>query len=115
MILYIEVLIVLVVVGILSLWFLWFSISRYISRRRYKPENDRGHKGEENRQKLIAEGKSDPTKSIINDAGFEEPPRPSVLPTTKVNNLGKTDNSIGKPGKSNGGSSKRFRNPFRKR
>lgn len=98
------------------LWYLWFTLSRKISRRRYDPKNDRGLKGEENRQKLIAEGKPDPTKSIIDDAGFKEPPRPSLLPTTEANDTGKADTSTGKTSKSNGGLSKRFRrNPFRRK
>ena len=111
---YIEVLILLVIVVILSIWFMWFSISREISRRRYKPENDRGLKGEENRKKLIAEGKSDPAKSIINDAGLTQLEGHSILPTTEANDIGKADNSIGKTSKGNGGLSKR-RNTFRRR
>jgi len=111
---YIEVLILLVIFIILSIWFTWFSISREISRRRYKPENDRGLKGEENRKRLIAEGKSDPAKSIINDAGLTQLEGHSILPTTEANDIGKADNSIGKTSKSNGRLSKR-RNTFRRR
>lgn len=113
---YIEFLIVIVVIIILFLWYVWFTISKEISKRRYKSENDRGFKGEENRQRLIAEGKSDPAKSISNDAGFTEPPGSTFLPTTETNDIGKADTSNRKTSKSNGGISKRFRrNPFRRK
>jgi len=112
---YIEVLVLVVIVLLVFLWFAWYKTSKWFNERRYKQENDRGHKGEENRKRLIAEGKSDPTKSIINDAGFKEPGRQSILQTTETNNLGKADNSNGKTSKSNGRTSKKFRNPFRRR
>jgi len=115
MVVYIEVLVVVIIVLMLFLWFTWFKISKWISERRYKQKDDRGYQGEENRQRLIAEGKSDPTKSIINDAGLTEPQRRSILPTTENNDLGEADNSNGKTSNSNGGLSKRFRNPFRRK
>ena len=115
MTIYIEVLVLVVIALLIFLWFTWFKFSKWINERRYKPENDKGIKGEENRRKLLAEGKFDPTKPIINDAGFTEPPRQSILQTTEINDIGEADNGIGKTSNSNGGTSKRFRNPFRRR
>jgi len=115
MVMYIEVLILVIIAIMLFLWFVWFKISKWISERRYKQKDDRGYQGEENRQRLIAEGKSDPTKSIINDAGSTQLKGQSILPTTETNDLGEADNSPGKTSNSNGRTSKRFRNPFRRR
>ena len=97
------------------LWFTWFKISKWINERRYKQEDDKGYRGEENRKRLIAEGEPKPTKSIINDAGLTQPPGQSILPATETNDLGKADNSIGKTSNSNGRTSKRRRNPFRRK
>lgn len=112
---YIEVLVIVVIVLLLFLWFSWFKTSKWINERRYKKENDRGYQGEENRQRLIAEGKSDPTKSIINDAGPTESSGQSILPTTEINDIGEASDGIGKTSNSNGKLSKKFRNPFKRR
>ena len=115
MTMYIEVLVIVVIALLLFIWFAWFKTSKWIAERRYKQEDDRGYQGEENRKRLIAEGKSDPAKSISDDAGLTEPPEQSILPTTKVNVGGEKSDSIGKTSKSNGRPSKKFRNPFRRR
>lgn len=112
---YIEVLILVIIVLLVFFWIVWSMITKWINERRYKPENDKGLKGEENRRRLIAEGEPDIAKSIINDAGFTEPPERTILQTTEINDIREADNSIGKTSNSNGGTSKRFRNPFRRK
>ena len=116
MTMYIEVLVLVVIALLFFFWFIWSKISKWISERRYKQKDDKGYQAEENRRRLIAEGKPDPAKSISNDAGLTEPPEQSILPTTKTNDIGEADNSTGKTSTSNGRTSKRFRrNPFRRR
>lgn len=115
MVIYIEGLVIFIIILMLFSFGVWFFLTRYISRRRYKTEDDRGYQGEENRKRLIAEGKSDPAKSIIDDARSTEPPRPSILSTTKINDIGEADTSTRKTSEGNGGPSKRFRNPFRRK
>ena len=113
---YIEVLVLVVIALLIFLWFIWSKISKWINERRYKQEDDKGYKAEENRRRLIAEGKPDPAKSISNDARLTEPPERGILPTTETNDTGEADNSPGKASRSNGRTSKRFRrNPFRRK
>ena len=58
--LYIELLVVAIILIVLLVWILWMAISKYIYVRRLKPENDKGQKGEDERQRLIREGLPNP-------------------------------------------------------
>lgn len=104
----IEFLIFVVIVIMLLFWFLWFKLSKWTAVRRYKTENDKGFKGEENRRRLIAEGKPDPAKSVIDNARFTESSKHNILSTTDIDDVGKTSTSNGNVGK-------KFRNPFIRR
>ena len=114
MIFYIELLIVIAIFLLFIFWFIWQQLSKKILERRYKPENDKGLKGEENRRRLIAEGKPDPQKSIITNAGLAESKESGILQTTKTDDVREADNSNGEAGRVNGKIGRKFRNPFKR-
>jgi len=69
---YIEYLIFVIPPLIFVLWFLWFRLSKIWLRRRYKPENDKGRKGEEHRRELTGLGEG--------QRGVEGSAQPTIQP-----------------------------------
>ena len=97
---YIEVLIPFVIMSLVTLWFFWLKLSTKWHKWRYKPENDRGEKGEEHRKELIRAGLPDPittvAKTIVDTSGQREPTERSDLPTATSDDVGTNSNSVGK-------------------
>lgn len=122
---YIESIIFIIILLLITFWTIWYAVSRKWNERRYKPENDRGKIGEEHRQEFIREGKSDPSKSIGFYDGQRQPARQFSLPPTVANNPGEDGHGTGKTGSSNGkspggspgtrGKPRKFKNPFKKK
>ena len=112
---YIELLIPLLIVLIAGLWFLWFKLSKKFHNWRYKPENDRGKKGEEHRQELIKAGQPDPigaiTDAVKDTGGQGKPEGQDIVQATELDIVRKDSNGFGKGSKSG----RKFRNPFKKR
>lgn len=66
MAIYIEVLVIFAMVFMVIVWAVWNKVSRFIIKRRYKQEDDKGWLGEEHRKKLIGRGVEDPIRTIKN-------------------------------------------------
>jgi len=49
----IELIMILLIIVLLLLWAIWFRLSRWYYRRKYKPENDKSRQGEEIRRRDI--------------------------------------------------------------
>lgn len=64
MTIYIELLVVFAIIFMIIVWAVWSKVSRYIIKRRYKQEDDKGWLGEENRKRLISRGIEDPIRAI---------------------------------------------------
>lgn len=98
--LYIELLVLGSIGLMFALWFLWVTTTKFYHKWRYKPENDRGKKGEDNRQRLIREGHPDPigtvAKAIDDIGGQGESEGSRVIPTADVNSVGKDSDGIRK-------------------
>ena len=47
---YIEVVMVIAVILIFFLWMIWFNFTRWLAKRRYKPDNDKSRQGEDKRR-----------------------------------------------------------------
>ncbi len=122
MLISIEFLIFLLLISEFGLWFLWFRISRWTHVRRYKKENDKGYLGEENRKRLIEEGKRKTKgRESVSDSTVPDLQRPTSferssslqIPTT--NDDGKTNPGDGETSGSNRKVGRKFRNPFFRR
>lgn len=109
---YIEVLIILIPLLLVVAWFLYVQLTKYIYNRRYKPENDKGKKGEEHREEFIRRGLQDtspePEKTSVNLTGQREPEGRSDVPTASSSLVGKNDTSLRK-GSRRRGIFRRFR------
>ncbi len=47
MIIQIELIVVVVLILLLLIWSLWFNLTTYLNKRRYKPQNDKARRGQE--------------------------------------------------------------------
>lgn len=85
MVLYIELLVLYIVLGIFIIWRLWLVWSTWRLQKKYKPENDKARKGgvaeSGGREKGIAET----TSSVLR---LDEPSTGTILQTTTVDNTG---------------------------
>lgn len=123
---YIEVLVIIILILVVLVWALWMAISKYIYVRRYKPENDKGERGEQERQRLIKEGLPNPgtrdqfsrgAESTDSIKGSPKPREQIGVQTTDTNNDREDSNSSRKSSSSDDevSKSRRFRNPFKRR
>lgn len=88
----IELLVFIVMVLVVIAWFVFTFITKQISKWRYKPENDKGKKAEDNRRQLIARDRE--LKKTINvDAGSSKLADRELLQTTDVDSVGKNSKS----------------------
>lgn len=115
----IELAVILIILFIFITWSIWFRLSLWIAKRRYKPDNDKGQLGEQRRREQIARGNPELNFSKQVSTGFTEPESGKLFQATTTDNVGEnlkqskgTDGSNKKPGRSYG---KTFRNPFRRR
>jgi len=94
---YLEVLIVLALFLIFLIWKVWFKFSERRLIKKYKPENDRGRKGQPNTGRTETEelGIREPTIPIIE---HEQHEGRELLQDTSINDVGKIDNSSRKVG-----------------
>jgi len=86
--LYIEGIIFIILFFFTSIWFMWFKWSERRLLKKYKPENDKGRKGNEFR--TAERGTKEST--IINN-GNEQHERREFLQETNANNDGKDSTS----------------------
>ena len=94
--LYIEGLVVLVIFFTFFIWFIWSKISERRLLKKYKPENDKGRKGNK-----LGTANQRAGGATSNSNGFEQPERRELLQKTAVNHDGETANHDGKSNKSN--------------
>ena len=104
----IELLLIITLIFMFFAYKIWFKLTNKINIRRYKPENDKSRKGEEQRIAELKAGERRIEKEPGNVPGPSEPKRPINLPPTTSDIIGKTSYSDGKV-------SRKFRNPFRRR
>jgi len=99
----IEILIPIILLGVFLIWFFWERITRWLGKKKYNPDNDKGKKGEEQRQELIRKGKPDPvrelTKTIRSSGRSAQPEKPGISLATASKPSGKTSTGSGKVGK----------------
>lgn len=113
MIIYIELLVVGVLLALLFIWGAYIILSKKFYKWRYKPENDRGKKGEEFRQELIQQGRADREGTSTRTGS---PNLEGERFTDERTNLSPTNSlSVGKTSKSNGKTRRRYRNVFTRR
>lgn len=119
---YIELLIPAIMFIIFITWLVYIWVTKKIHERRYKPENDKGYQGEENRKRLIAERGADPIRKITNsitgsreginnDEGQGEPEGRDNIQAADVDVNGEAGSGSGKSVKPR----RKFRNPFKRR
>lgn len=108
---YVEILVVVILFILLLIWAIWFRFTGWINKRRYKPENDKGRAGEENRRLGGRDSAtSKPSNSLPGPSSVE--PR-ELLQTTSSDKLGEDGIEPGKTGNSNRKAVRR--NPLRRR
>jgi len=94
--LYIEGLTILAILFIFFIWFIWYKISERRLLKKYKPENDKGRKG--NKLGAANQGFRGTTN---NSNGLEQSEGRELLQETEVDNDGETTNHDGQSNKSN--------------
>lgn len=97
----IELLVIVGIALLFFIWLIWYSLTKWIAKLRYKPKNDKSKYGEEKRRGLIEGGEHitpTPTKSI---PGFTESAERRLLPPSDAGSTGKD--------------SQRFRGIFKRR
>jgi len=97
--LYIELLVVAVLMVVFILWRLWFMLSRWRLKRKYKPENDKARKGG-----VFDKGAAGRTEQRIDTASDdtvrpEQPEGRQLLPKTAISDAGKDSVSTRKNSK----------------
>ena len=103
---YIELLIPLALIFLFLAWKIWYKWTERRLKKKYKPENDRGRKGQpETERTIISERK---VESNTEELGTREPTIPTIeheqhegrklLQDTSINDVGKIDNSSRKVG-----------------
>jgi len=95
---YIEGVVVLIIFFTFFLWFIWKKISERRLLKKYKPENDKGRKGDKFGTAEQGAGRT----SGYSD-GPKQPERRQLLQETEVNHDGETDDSNGQSNKSDRG------------
>ena len=98
--LYIELLVILAILGVVGFWLIWNRIASWRAIKKYKPENDKGRKTSEKGGKAehIGIGEQPVEVPVSDNTGLDEPPRPELLQETDVSPVGETGNSNRKNG-----------------
>ena len=105
----IEVIVIVSIILIFMFWYVWYKITNLLNKKRYKPENDKGRKGTEDKKGSGRESRfGESSKTVISVQELREPEEPGVLPTAEIVVDGKTNNGDGKVGR-------QFVNPFGRR
>lgn len=85
----IELLVISILFVILFTWACWFRLTRWIAKRRYKPEDDKGRRAEEKRKSNGDTGRESAIKNPISTpTGQDKPREQELLPTTEANSTG---------------------------
>jgi len=88
---YIEGLVIIIIFFTFFIWFMWNKLSERRLLKKYKPENDKGRKGNEFRGSETTELGARESNISIN--GYEQLERRELLQETESNNDGETNKS----------------------
>ena len=109
----IELIVGFLLLATIFTWAVWFRISRWIIKWRYKAENDKSKGGEENRRREVggreqAVGRREPTSSTTTGSvsGLTQLESGELLQTTSSDKSGEDSQGVGRT---------KRRNPFRRK
>jgi len=84
----IELVVFLAITLLLFVWALWYIVTKWIAKLRYKPNNDKSRYGEEKRRRLAEGGEPIPTLTVKGFPGSSELTERGILPPPDVSSTG---------------------------
>ncbi len=110
----IELLIIILVVGLLVTWAIWYKFTTWLANKRYNPDNDKSKQGEDARRREleIEARKPSPSSPTTSSPGSVPTPGRELLPTTTPDDRAKETANVRETSNS---SRKTRTHPFRRR